>query len=373
MNENIDKKLLNNIKIALNTYIKYENNPILDFLKDNTDEMLDLSRKFYNELKIFNGKRRKYYKNYLTINDVLNLSKEFLSVYFPQYLSEFDKLLNNGSFNLIDKDSEGYDENDKDINHNFCEAFIDNKDIKYNLNIVITHTLKDSFVILHEFFHYINGNNKIVANDRVYSTKDRWYYTECLSRFIEYLFYDFLKSKEEYKDDNIKMIEYLIDADADAVDDLGYSLYLISKMRDVNYSDFYKDDLLSVKKYKVKFELNKINQEKEKDINREQVLKNELNDIENQEKIMIDALNKTLDGLKYSICIMLAVIMYYNYKNGIINLKNIETFNNKIRYKNDLHSVNYILSEEFNDKLLMKALNYLKDDIENHENTKLLK
>ncbi len=374
MEENNDKTLLNNMKLAFNVFLENDDDIILNYLKDNTDEFLDMARKFYNKLKIFDGPIRKNYKNYMTINESLNLCREFLSNYFPEYLNEFEKLLNDGTINLIDVDSEEFDENDEEINQSYYRGYLDEHgDIRNYINVVINHTLKDTFVIMHEFFHYTNGNYEIIDND-IYSSLDRKVYTENISRFIEYLIYDFLKSKDYYKEDNIKQIQLCIDMDSSSVDKLGYTLYLISKMRDVNYSDFYKEDLISIKEFKSKSKLYNINKKIKEGNKSEELLKEkeliekEIKDLEEQKEKFDDLFENVVDSFKYTIGFMLSVIMFYNYKKGIIDLKNIETYNKKMTKKGNLGSINYILSGELSTEMLLNALDYLKEDIDEYEN-----
>ena len=374
MEENIDEKLLNNMKLAFNTFSEKKDDKILNYLKNNTDEFLDVARKFYNKLEIFDGLIRKNYKNYMTISESLDLCREFLSNYFPEYLGDFEKLLNDGTINLIDADSEEFDKNDEKIAYSYYEGFLDeNGNIKNNINIVIYHTLEDTFTIMHEFFHYTNSNF-IVINNELYTATDREIFTENLSRFIEYLVYDFLKSKNYYKEDNIRHIKYCIDIDTTSVDNLGYTLYTISKMREVKYSDLYKEDLISVKEFKIKSKLYNINKKIKDDNDNEELLKEkelveqEINELAKQKENLNTSYNKVTSSFKYTIGFMLSVIMFYNYKNGIIDLNNIKTYNKKIANNGGFKSTNYVLSEELNTELLLKALDYLKEDIDEYEN-----
>ena len=86
MNEEnkIDKSLLNDMKLALNVFLRHDDNAILNYLKDNTNEFLDILRTFYNELEIFDEDIEENFKNYMTLNDSLDLCREFLNNYFPQ-------------------------------------------------------------------------------------------------------------------------------------------------------------------------------------------------------------------------------------------------------------------------------------------------
>ena len=75
-----------------------------------------------------------------------------------------------------------------------------------------------------------------------------------------------------------------------------------------------------------------------------------------------------IDSFKYTIGFMLSVIMFYNYKNGIIDLNNIKTYNNKIANNGGFKSTNYVLSDELNTEMLLTALDYLKEDIDEYGN-----
>ncbi len=378
MEENIDEKLFNNMILTLNTFIEHEDDIILKYLKDNTNEFLDVAKKFYNKLRIFDGLRKKYYKNYITINESLDLCREFLNNYFPEYLDDFEKLLNDGTINLIDKDSEEYDKNDKKIACSYYEGFLDeNGNIKNNINVVINHTIEDTFTIMHEFFHYTNGCF-MINNNKLYTTVDRELFTESLSRFIEYLIYDFLKNKDNLKEDNIKYIKFSIDTDTSSVDTLGYSLYVISKMRDIKYSDFYKEDLISVKEFKNKSKLYNIikeikdGNENEELLKEKKLIEKEIKELEKQKENINVLYKNIIDSFKYTIGFMLSVIMFYNYKNGIIDLNNIKTYNNKIANNGGFKSTNYVLSDELNTEMLLTALDYLKEDIDECENNKII-
>lgn len=380
MNEEnkIDKSLLNDMQLALNVFLRHDDNAILNYLKDNTNEFLDILRTFYNELEIFDEDIEENFKNYMTLNDSLDLCREFLNNYFPQYINEFEDLLNNGTFNFIDKNSEEYETLNEDKNFSFHDAFLDeNNNLKENINIIYNHNLNDMFTIIHEFFHHTNSSFKIVKN-KMYSTLDRKFYTENISRFIEYLIYDFLKSKENYKEDNIRMIRLLISVDIPSVNDLGYALYIISKMRDIDYSNFYQEYLIDKKEFKIKSKLYDINNKIKNDntnkklLEEKELIEEEIKDIEKQNKRLDKIFKRVTESFKYSVGLMLSIIMYYNYKNGIIDLKNIETYNKKIAEKVDLRSINYVLSGELDTEMLLNALNYLEKDINEYENNKLL-
>ena len=145
-------------------------------------------------------------------------------------------------------------------------------------------------------------------------------------------------------------------------------------MRDIKYSDFYKEDLISVKEFKNKSKLYNINkkiQEGNKSgelLKEKELIEKEIKDLEEQKEELDGIFENVTDSFKYTIGFMLSVIMFYNYKNGIIDLKHIKTYNDKISKNNDLKSTNYILSEELNTELLLKALDYLKEDIDEYEN-----
>lgn len=79
-----------------------------------------------------------------------------------------------------------------------CSGNIDGNDF---INIVLTHTITDAFILVHEFMHYVNVKG-IELKEPTY-----YFFTEGYSHFFETLFLDFCMKREELKEEAICYFE----------------------------------------------------------------------------------------------------------------------------------------------------------------------
>lgn len=96
--------------------------------------------------------------------------KQFLFSINPIYVVKLEGALQNGIFNL--------GEDVKESKHDSSGSFT-------TIDIQREYTWKDAFVLIHEFFHYLNDSN----------TESRGILTEGISIYFEFAFYDYLMNK----------------------------------------------------------------------------------------------------------------------------------------------------------------------------------
>ncbi len=96
--------------------------------------------------------------------------KQFLYSINPIYVVKLEEVLQNGMLNL------GED----------VESQFDSRGSFATIDIQREYTWKDAFVLIHEFFHYLNDSN----------TNNRDILTEGISIYFEFAFYDYLIDKK---------------------------------------------------------------------------------------------------------------------------------------------------------------------------------
>ena len=119
------------------------------------------------------------YRKRVSLKKNIKYVSEFLTLLNPEYNEYFYKRLEDGTF-IFDKNGSSNAYSTYDM--------INKKRIIY---IPVMNTIEDSFAIVHELMHDMN----LSIEDSIYENISRYYFTEGLSILMEYLFEDFLISK----------------------------------------------------------------------------------------------------------------------------------------------------------------------------------
>lgn len=114
----------------------------------------------------------------MPIKNTIDLVREFLNIIDKKYLDIFDKSLNDGTFELF------YEEDDLKERPNYPIT----TPVPYtSIYIPVKNTFEDGAVIVHEFFHYLNDSEDIIAVRDIF--------TEMISIYYELRYYQFLSTK----------------------------------------------------------------------------------------------------------------------------------------------------------------------------------
>lgn len=143
-----------------------------------------------------------YYKENIecnvTFQEILLLAREIISKINPNYLEEFDKMLENGMLDF------SYEHEYEDSNYTLI---MKNNNVNHLININRDFNYSDVIVLIHEFIHYKNSHIKNSIN--------RYLLTEFLSIYFENYAKDYLKEKGINKeligyDDRIKNMAFMM-------------------------------------------------------------------------------------------------------------------------------------------------------------------
>lgn len=143
-----------------------------------------------------------YYKRKIKLNNAIRLSYSFLECVNESYASYFEERLFDGTI-LFSQDFE------------IGESYYDCNANKRVINIPITESIEDSYVIIHEILHDMNLDETIDSKCRVLIT-------EAISILGELLFRDFLIKNNLLKRDANKVILNIF-----------YSIHKISSLTDL--------------------------------------------------------------------------------------------------------------------------------------------
>ena len=289
----------------------------IEFVRNNLDLLKDFSKQLGDELYKIPLLESDFSESY-SFFDTIQIVKEFLGSINPEYPNKLEEFLNNGVIRLAEEDDE-----EKDLNYLDQVYGRDNKtylDIKLTLN----HNLEDAFALTHEFMHSTN-----LSDD---SSVDRFLFTEGISVLYEFLLYDFLKTKNIKKSDNVLVMINIINHIIDRCDYLKANLELI------------EDNINNIKR------LDEI------DIADEESDESFYDDVDEMYKNLIDDVKYTFSGL-------ISVLCFYNYKNGLISIENIESFNESIKTSENQESLRNIFISLPNIEDIKKASEFLNDDL----------
>lgn len=274
----------------------------LDMLIKATMEGLDHSKEL-----VPNGS---YTKN--SIKGTIELTREFLDSVSDEYGNNFKKFLNDGTINLY------YLEDEESVEEYVEYAFHDSNDNGHkNINIPLEGTTLDSFILIHEFIHSQNSNEK-------YESLDRALLSEGVSRMYELLLYRYMKDNLILKDDANEFLKYYL--------------------RRFYYSAAALKEIIDVIK---RFDSTKIN----------------ASEFKEKPKYTRRIFHEIETRFKYFIGEALALYTYYNVQRGIVTPKNIEDMSNSLNKHAYFTSINYILPKIPNEEEFAKALIVVKSEV----------
>lgn len=175
-------------RLLTNVLLFHKDSEILKLLFNNIDYYKNVSRIIYSECKDYQDelveKRNKI--NYMSLSETLNIVKDFLMKINPEYPILLEELMNNGVVNIYDITDE------KKLKEYGDEAYYAIHNGNHTINIPLYHDINDTFIIVHEFMHYIVYLNGVSV--------DGFLFTEAISISHEMLFYDYLKQNKLYEE-----------------------------------------------------------------------------------------------------------------------------------------------------------------------------
>ncbi len=171
MNEEMYKKLNSYLNDFFVEAQKYD--PI--FI-DEIDNFCKLSEIIMNE---FNGihKKEKSQENNLSFNDVYLIAREIISSIDTKYLSKYDQILQNGILDF------SYEKEYFDSHYSYIHDYNNNQGFN-EININRSFDYTDITTLVHEFFHYTNGDC-ILSHNRIFLTEFiSIYYEEYAKKYL---------------------------------------------------------------------------------------------------------------------------------------------------------------------------------------------
>lgn len=132
-------------------------------------------------------------KNNLTFNDVYLLAREIIEKINPEYLSDFDKLLDSGELNF---------DYDNEIDGGIMSYDETNGQLIKNIDIGRSFNYTDVKILVHEFFHYLNLNDILSFN--------RVFFTEFISIYFELKAQNYLLEEKKIPNDEIDINDRII-------------------------------------------------------------------------------------------------------------------------------------------------------------------
>ena len=286
---------------------------IIKYIRDNMDYLKEISCIIYEYLINIEIKEPKY-TEYYSFTDSLAIARDFLSTINPKYVEKFDELFKNGSMDVVsdpEKDDEGY----VDTN------VVDDK-VRCSVHIPLNHTLDDVYAFIHEFFHTTNVGDL--------TSLDREMFSEVVSIFFEFMLHDYLKDKNVNQDDNnasiYSRLDNLLDNAYDFNEIIDYIYYAIDDMK-LDYEERPKKDL-------------------------------------------DDEYERVADGLEYMLSTAIALVKFYEYKQGYIGLKHIEQFNERLEHEDELNSLNYLNVNELTEEDISSAVAFINQVLTENKSMK---
>lgn len=303
------------VKRTTSVLVYHNDNIFIKYLLDNLEFIEETSLSINRDLSILEYDEKSF-ETYMTLDEILSLVKEFLKTIDESYPDLFDELIQNGTVNIYDASvKENIDEFGNEAYH---ESYIDkNENQITNINIPLGHTIDDVYTIMHEFIHHTNlDRNK---------TNDRAMFTESVSILYEYILYNFLKSKDVNQNDSKNSIMFRVK-----------DLYFKSQMMQM-YTKLIKE---SRKQYYLETDEEKI----EKD------------------------LNIVVSDMKYYLGGLIAILKYYDYVRGTIDIKHINNFNKAIVKNQNSESLNYLFLREPTEEEISSSIDFILSELTQNVN-----
>ena len=156
------------------------------FFIQNMHRIFPLNSILYENLKGINLEH-KFHKNNLTYEDVFNLARNEIEKINPNYLEDFDKLIDSGRLEFFLNEQNTYYENPSEIENNEEEIRNDSRccytEDDYFIDISRKYNYEDVLMLIHEFIHSTN------------SSKDMGVYRYILTEFFS-IYFEMLSQNE---------------------------------------------------------------------------------------------------------------------------------------------------------------------------------
>lgn len=282
----------------------------------------------------------KSYENNLSFNDVYLLARKIIEKINPNYLNEYDELINSGKLNF------DYEKSGNSCCSIYYNGVINNKTIdiyrKFNYDDVVT--------LIHEFSHYTQ--NKIGCN----KSFQYEFLTEFIAIYFEKIATKYLQEENvpvEELDINIRIINLL---------NCNYSFYMYSTIL------LAYENLGNISENTINDLKNIIRIEDDKFENRCAVVLNkfdEINKLNNQKDSIRKMVNLATRDYKYIIGTFLA---YYALEYS--KIEDMIDLNDNINGKYSQLSIEDILDKvgiNVDEEMINKTLNIIKNSIYNYE------
>lgn len=277
----------------------------IDYFKTISESIIKECRPYHNEITL---KRNKV--NYISYEETIKITKDFLKSIDSYYPHSLEKLIEDGTINLYDKDDED------SIKKYGDGAYYGRTKGKHNINIPMEHNIEDMYALVHEFIHYTNCLNGCSI--------DGFMLTEYISITFEMLLYDYLKEHNLYKEDRIAPVVLRL-------------LSIESKSESI---------LKTIEEY---------NNERNRSFNLINLKENNRKsdkDFEDLSKKIIYLIGETL-----------AIYTYHNYKKGIVSIEEIDELNMRVNNNENLDSLNLIMKDIPNSNEIESSIKYFKDEV----------
>ena len=292
-------------ELVLNTFVEYYDTPHLEFIRNNIFILKELSAVLYVEISDIDLKDEEY-TEYYSFYDSTSLARDFIGYINPKYLESYDKFIVNGTFDIISEpesiEEEGYVDSE----------ILDDGQIRNSIRIPLKHNLDDVYTIVHEFFH--------TTNIESFDTFDRDLLTESVSIFYEFILHDYLSDKNVNHIDNNNSINFRLNQILDDCYCVNYELdyiYDVFNDIDLNYGEKSQDE-------------------------------------------MDEYFEELFSDVKYFVSSLIAIVKYYEYKNGYINIGQIERFNESLKYSDNLNSLEFIFNRNISEEDIKASCDYIK-------------
>lgn len=306
------KKLKDAYRVLVNFSETFE----MMFLRDNSDYLLRIATLMKDRIDEILGDDDFYYDEEVSIIDSLAITREFLSYVKPEYETDFDNLITNGSFNIFDVDEEADRELYSDeayFDHNFESG-------NFFFNIPATHTIEDVYILVHEYIHKTNA--------KVETSFDRDMLTESASILYEFLLFDWLVSMGISRNEAVNGVLY--------------------RLEDI----YEKADLI--------IDYAKMSQYYDKHIDKFKISKLKLSEEDSEVEEWMDNFE---DDIHYFFAGLIAIFVYFNYKKGKLGIKNIVSFSEKLNEHNDLESLDLLVGDLPEEEELYEMFDLLEEDL----------
>ncbi len=140
------------------------------FFIQNMQSIFILNNMLYGKLKDIELEH-KFYENNLTFEDVYELARNEIEKINPNYLKEFDKLINSGRLELF-KQEENINIKEVDYYEKLSEIENNEEEIRndsvcsynngdYFIDLARTHNYNDVLMLIHEFIHSTNSSKNM--------------------------------------------------------------------------------------------------------------------------------------------------------------------------------------------------------------------